>query len=128
MGAAAALACLAETKRLNVVDNAAARGGTQLYDGMSRALQGESTTSSAMCVGGHGHDDRHRDGQRPRHQETNRRQGPQMTVQEVAYQSRRNGARISGPNIILSPPLILTEQDADLILAALDTAFTAVSS
>lgn len=32
VGAAAALACLAETKRLNVVDNAAARGD-QLYQG-----------------------------------------------------------------------------------------------
>ena len=32
VGAAAALACLAETKRLNVIENAAARG-TQLYEG-----------------------------------------------------------------------------------------------
>ena len=32
--------------------------------------------------------------------------------------------RVSGPNIILSPPLILTSDEADKIIAALDHAFT----
>jgi len=35
VGAAAAIACIAETQRLNVVDNAAARG-TQLFDGLQQ--------------------------------------------------------------------------------------------
>ena len=48
------------------------------------------------------------------------------TVQEVAYQS---GAmvRVSGPNIILSPPLVLTADDVQTILGALDAGFAAVS-
>ena len=46
------------------------------------------------------------------------------TVQEVAYQ---HGAmvRISGPNLILSPALVLTEADATTILTALDAGFAA---
>ena len=34
--------------------------------------------------------------------------------------------RVSGPNIILSPPLILSEEDAASILAALDAGFAAL--
>jgi len=47
-------------------------------------------------------------------------------VQAVAYQS---GAmvRVSGPNIILSPPLVITEADAATILAALDAGLAALS-
>ena len=46
-------------------------------------------------------------------------------VQKVAYEA---GAmvRVSGPNIILSPPLVLTEADAAVILTALDKGFSAV--
>jgi adenosylmethionine-8-amino-7-oxononanoate aminotransferase len=32
--------------------------------------------------------------------------------------------RVSGPNIILSPPLILTDKHVDAIVAALDHGFT----
>jgi len=34
--------------------------------------------------------------------------------------------RVSGPNIILSPPLVLTSADAETILAALDAGFAAL--
>lgn len=46
-------------------------------------------------------------------------------VQAAAYQA---GAmvRVSGPNIILSPPLVLTEADAQVILDALDAGFAAL--
>jgi adenosylmethionine-8-amino-7-oxononanoate aminotransferase len=46
-------------------------------------------------------------------------------VQEVAYQ---NGAmiRVSGPNIILSPPLVLTSDDVAIILSALDAGLSAI--
>lgn len=46
-------------------------------------------------------------------------------VQAKAYQA---GAmvRVSGPNIILSPPLVITEADAETILSALDAGFAAL--
>ena len=45
-------------------------------------------------------------------------------VQTVAFD---NGAmiRVSGPNIILSPPLILTSDDVTTILSALDAGLAA---
>ena len=45
-------------------------------------------------------------------------------VQDGAYKA---GAmvRVSGPNIILSPPLVLTAADVDVILSALDAGFSA---
>ena len=36
--------------------------------------------------------------------------------------------RASGPNVILSPSLILTKKDTDQILKALDVGFSAVTS
>jgi putrescine---pyruvate transaminase len=48
-------------------------------------------------------------------------------VQEIAYQ---NGVmvRTSGPNIILSPPLIVTTTDIHRILSALDVAMKGAQS
>ena len=122
VGAAAALACLAETKRLNVIDNAAARG-QQLYDGCKALMEKHALIGDVR--GGHGLmtaiemvSDRATkapiDG------------ATAAKVQEVAYE---NGAmvRVSGPNIILSPPLVLTEADAATILAALDAGLTAAA-
>ncbi|GLQ29507.1 aminotransferase class III-fold pyridoxal phosphate-dependent enzyme [Sulfitobacter pacificus] len=120
VGAAAALACLAETKRLNVVENAAARG-TQIYEGCKALMEKHEIIGDVR--GGHGLmtaielvSDRATkkpiDGARA------------GVVQDVAYQ---NGAmvRVSGPNIILSPPLVLTQADADVILSALDVGLAA---
>ncbi|MDA7425017.1 aminotransferase class III-fold pyridoxal phosphate-dependent enzyme [Thalassococcus lentus] len=119
VGAAAALACLAETKRLNVVENAAARG-TQLFEGC-QALQKKHGIIGDVR-GGYGLmtaiemvSDR-----------TTKKPidaGTAAVVQEVAYQS---GAmvRVSGPNLILSPALILSEAEANTILQALDAGFT----
>ena len=115
VGAAAALACLNETKRLNVVENAAARGA-QLYEGCL-ALMGKYDTVGDVR-GGHGLmtamelvSDR----------ATQKPLDPLSSakVQEVAYQA---GAmvRVSGPNLILSPALVLTEQDVNVILGALE--------
>lgn len=121
VGAAAALACLMETKRLNVIENAAARG-TQLYEGCKALMEKHDVIGDVR--GGHGLmtaiemvSDRGTkapiDG------------GTAAKVQETAYQS---GAmiRVSGPNIILSPPLILTEANANTILSALEAGFKAI--
>ena len=47
-------------------------------------------------------------------------------IQEEAY---RAGAmvRVSGPNIIISPPLVLSEADTDVILNALDAGLASVA-
>ena len=46
-------------------------------------------------------------------------------VQAATYQA---GAmvRISGNNILMSPPLVLTEEDVRIVLDALETGFSAV--
>ncbi|WP_137702457.1 aspartate aminotransferase family protein [Marimonas lutisalis] len=122
VGAAAALACLTETKRLNVPENAAARGA-ELHKGML-ALQ-EKHEVIGDVRGGHGLmcamelvSDRAT--KTPIDKKTI------GTVQEVAYQT---GAmvRVSGPNIILSPPLVLTADDVQTILSALDAGFSSAS-
>lgn len=122
VGAAAAIACLSETLRLDVPVNAAARG-TQLYNSF-KALQDKYQIIGDVR-GGHGlmtalelvSD---RDTKTPIDKAT------AGAIQEAAY---RAGAmvRVSGPNIILSPPLVLTEADAQVIIDALDEGFAAVS-
>ncbi len=120
VGAAAAIACLAETKRLNVPVNAAARG-KQLWDGIT-ALKAKYPVIGDVR-GGHGL------------MLAIELAGPDKSappkavpgqVQAKAYQA---GAmvRVSGPNIILSPPLILTEADATTILSALDAGFAGLA-
>ena len=116
-----AIACLAETKRLNVVSNAAARG-TQLFEGAKKLKDKYDIIGDVR--GGHGLmtalelvSDR----------KTKTPVGKELPVklQEAVYQ---NGVmvRVSGPNLILSPPLILTEDEASQILHALDVGFAAL--
>lgn len=115
VGAAAAIACLAETQRLNVPENAAARGA-QLFAGLQGLQEKYSVIGDVR--GGHGlmcalelvAD---------RSTKAPIDKGVIGRVQEVAYQS---GAmvRVSGNNIIMSPPLVLSAQDVQVILAALD--------
>ena len=121
VGAAAALACLTETQRLNVTDNAAARG-KELHDGLI-ALAGDFDIIGDVR-GGHGlmcalelvSD---------RTTKASIDKATIATVQEVAY---RNGAmvRISGPNVILSPALVITREEVQTVLAALRSGFAAV--
>ncbi len=121
VGAAAALACLSETLRLNVPENAAARG-TQLYDGllslkaefeMVGDVRGGHGLMTAMELVGD------RATKAPIDKQTI------GAIQEATYQA---GAmvRVSGPNIILSPPLVLTEADAQVILDALAAGLSSV--
>jgi adenosylmethionine-8-amino-7-oxononanoate aminotransferase len=116
VGAAAALACLAETKRLNVPANAAARG-QQLWDGLTALkakhpvigdIRGGHGLMLAIELAGPG-----------------KAAPPKAQPGQVQAKAYEAGAmvRVSGPNIILSPPLILTEADAILILNALDAGF-----
>ncbi len=121
VGAAAALACLAETKRLNVVENAAARG-TQLFEGCKALMEKYDIIGDVR--GGHGLmtaiemvSDR-----------ATKKPIDAMTASKVYEGAYAAGAlvRVSGPNLILSPPLVLTEADANTILNALDAGFASL--
>ena len=121
VGAAAALACLAETQRLNVPENAAARGA-QMHAGLLALQQRHAAVGDVR--GGHGLMNAlelvsDRAARTPIDKASIGR------VQEAAY---RAGAmiRVSGPNIILSPPLVVTEADVDVILGALDSGLAAL--
>lgn len=118
VGAAAAIACVTETLRLNVKENAAERG-KQLYEGLQELFADFDVIGDVR--GGHGlmcalelvSD---RDTKTPIDKVT------PVKLQKAAYE---NGAmvRVSGPNVILSPPLIVTSGDVDTILAALRSGF-----
>ncbi len=118
VGAAAALACLAETLRLDVRVNAAARG-EELYQGLM-ALQSRHPVIGDVR-GGRG---------LMLALELVADRGTRATidkatparVQAAAYKA---GAmvRVSGPNIILSPPLVVTSADVQVILSALEAGF-----
>ena len=115
VGAAAALAALDETRRLDVVSNAAARG-TQLFDGM-RALA-DTYEVIGDVRGGYGlmaalelvSD---RDAKTPIDGKL------ALRMQKAAYEA---GAliRVSGPNMIISPSLIIDEADIDSVLNAIE--------
>lgn len=118
VGAAAAIACVTDTLRLNVKENAAERG-KQLYEGLQELFADFDVIGDVR--GGHGlmcalelvSD---RDTKTPIDKVT------PAKLQKAAYE---NGAmvRVSGPNVILSPPLIVTSGDVDTILAALRSGF-----
>jgi putrescine---pyruvate transaminase len=118
VGAAAALACLAETKRLNVFQNAGARGAELLqglYDLKDKhELIGDARGKGLMCC---------LELVSSRQTKAAVTKDVLQKVQDIAYV---NGVmvRTSGTNVILSPPLIITAQDVQRILAALDAALT----
>ncbi|MFN5997571.1 MAG: aminotransferase class III-fold pyridoxal phosphate-dependent enzyme [Paracoccaceae bacterium] len=120
VGAAAAIACLAETKRLNVPVNATARG-KQLWDGINALkakypqigdVRGGYGLMLAIELAG-----------------PDKAAPPKAQPGQVQAKAYEAGAmvRVSGPNIILSPPLVITEADATTILAALDAGFAGLA-
>ncbi|GGF74590.1 hypothetical protein SAMN05216376_11116 [Mameliella alba] len=120
VGAAAAIACLKETERLQVKDNAAARGA-QLWEGLKALKEKHALVGDVR--GGHGLmcavelvSDR-----------ATKAPIDKKTIGAVHRVAYENGAmlRVSGPNIILSPPLVLTEAHVNTILSALDAGLSA---
>jgi adenosylmethionine-8-amino-7-oxononanoate aminotransferase len=111
-----------ETLRLDVPKNAAARGA-QLFEGL-QAL-GQKFEIVGDVRGGHGlmcalelvSD---------RASKTPAAKDIGLKVQETAYKAGVM-VRASGPNIILSPPLILSEADVTDILAGLETGLASAS-
>jgi adenosylmethionine-8-amino-7-oxononanoate aminotransferase len=119
VGCAAALAALRETKRLNVKDNAAERG-VELKEGL-KALQkkhpviGDVRGVGLMCALELVSD---RETKAPAEKDLLAR------VYEATYEAGVM-LRVSGNTIILSPPLIITTQDVQTILSALDIGLAA---
>ncbi|NKB54143.1 MAG: aminotransferase class III-fold pyridoxal phosphate-dependent enzyme [Rhizobiaceae bacterium] len=123
VGAAAAIACLKETQRLKVNENAAARG-TELFDGVlqlytKHELVGDVRGGVGMMTALELVSDR--EAKTPIDKATIGR------VQELAYKAGVM-VRVSGPNIILSPPLVLSKQDAAAIISTLDEALSGATN
>ena len=121
VGAAAAIACLTETARLDVAPNAAARG-TQLFAGLQALMARHDVIGDVR--GGHGLmsalelvSDR-----------AAKTPIDKKTIGKVHRATYEAGVmvRVSGNNIILSPPLIVTEADVARILAGLEAGFSAL--
>lgn len=119
VGCAAGIAALAETRRLNVKDNAAARGH-ELAVGL------ESLMAKHQVVG----DVRYRGLMAALElvsDRTARTAADKAVMKRVSDAAYGAGVmlRVSGPNIILSPPLILTPQQVGTIIEALDVGLAA---
>ena len=120
VGAAAAIACLKETEKLDVASNAGARGA-ELYAGLQGLTEKHELIGDVR--GGHGlmcalelvSD---RDAKTPIDKATIGR------IFEATYDAGVM-VRVSGPNIIMSPPLILTADDVQQIVDALDAGLAA---
>ena len=121
VGAAAALVTLAETQRLKVNENAAARGA-ELHAGLLKLKEKHSAIGDVR--GGHGlmHAVELVSDRATKSAPDKATPGK---VQKAAYEA---GAmiRVSGPNIILSPPLILTPADVQEIVKAVDAGLSAL--
>jgi putrescine aminotransferase len=122
VGAAAALATLKETKRLNVADNAAARG-EELLAGLKKLqnkheLVGDIRGKGLMCALELVSDRAKKSG------------AAKDIVQKVHDATYDAGVmvRTSGANVILSPPLIVTAADVQTILTALDAGLSAAGA
>ncbi|HKL54931.1 MAG: aminotransferase class III-fold pyridoxal phosphate-dependent enzyme [Roseovarius sp.] len=120
VGAAAVVACLSETLRLDTKTNAAARG-TQLYDGVCRLAEKYDIIGDVR--GGHGlmtgiEIVSDRAAKTPMDAATMKR------IHQTAYEA---GAmvRLGAHNVLMSPPLTITEGEVDRILTALDKGFAA---
>ena len=121
VGAAAALACIAETKRLNVTENAAARG-MQMFKGLKKLatkheMIGDVRGGCGLMSAVELTSDR-----------KTKAKPVKASVDAIYQKAYENGViiRISGPNVILSPPLVISKTEVNCIITALDTAFTAV--
>ena len=115
VGAAAAVACLKETVRLNVKDNAAARG-TQMFEGFKALkekydiigdIRGGVGLMTAMELIG---------------DKSKKAPLDKARIEKMYEATYAAGTmvRVSGPNVIISPSLIIEEADVTKILADLD--------
>jgi hypothetical protein len=115
VGAAAAIACLQETERLRVHENAANRGD-ELHRGLlalkdKHELIGDVRGGEGLMCALEFVSDR-----------SSKTPIDKATMGRIHAATYRAGVmvRVSGPNIILSPPLVLDEDETTKIVSALD--------
>ena len=120
VGAAAVVACLSETLRLDTKTNAAARG-TQLFEGVRNLMEKHDIIGDVR--GGHGL----MTGIELVSDRAAKTPMDATTVKRVHKATYEAGAmvRIGGNNLLMSPPLIITEAEIDRVLSALDAGFAA---
>lgn len=119
VGCAAALACLEETKRLDVATNAAARGA-ELQAGLQTLKARHELIGDARGIGLMGCLElvSDREAKTPADKDTANK------VYETAYQEGVI-VRVSGNNLIVSPPLVVTSADVERIINAIDAGLSA---
>jgi len=120
VGAAAAIACLKETQRLKVNENAAARGA-EMMAGLEALAAKHSLIGDVR--GGQGLMNAlelvsDRDSKTPL-------DATSIARIHAAIYADGVMVRVSGPNLILSPPLVLSSDDVQKIVSAIDTGLNA---
>ncbi len=121
VGAAAVVTCLSETLRLDTKSNAGPRG-TQLYEGALRLQEkydfiGDVRGGTGLMCGIELVSDR--DAKTPMDMDIMTR------VHKAAYEAGTN-TRLGANNILMSPPLVISEAEVAQIIDNLDTAFATV--
>lgn len=121
VGAAAALACIRESQRLKINENAALRG-KQLYEGLAKLK------AKHACIG----DIRGGHGLMAALEFADPDKNPIApdTLKAISEAVYKAGAmvRVGGNNIMMSPPLIIEDGEIDTLLAALDQGIGQVTS
>lgn len=119
VGCAAGIAALAETRRLKVHENASARG-LELADALEDLKRRHSIVGDIRCKGLMAAVElvSERDTKKAADK------GVMKRVSDAAYETGVM-LRVSGSNIILSPPLILSSDQVRVIAEALDTGLAA---
>jgi adenosylmethionine-8-amino-7-oxononanoate aminotransferase len=121
VGAAAVTACLSETVRLDTKTNAAARGA-QLFDGCVALMKKYDIIGDVR--GGHGL----MTGVEIVSDARAKTPMDMPTMKKIHQATYDAGAmvRLGGNNILMSPPLVITKDEIDRVLVALDAGLSAI--
>jgi adenosylmethionine-8-amino-7-oxononanoate aminotransferase len=121
VGAAAVVACLNETQRLDTKTNAAARGD-QLYQGLLKLAEKHDIIGDVR--GGHGL----MNGLELVSDRATKTPIDMATLKHIQQRVYEAGAMVRPgyPNILMSPPLTITKDEVNQILRALDEGISAI--
>jgi adenosylmethionine-8-amino-7-oxononanoate aminotransferase len=121
VGAAAVVACLSETVRLDTKTNAAARG-TQLFEGLQALAKKYDVVGDVR--GGHGL----MSGIELVSDRATKAAMDMPTMKHIHAKAYEAGAmiRLAANTIVMSPPLVITENEVQTILDAVDVGLSSV--